>query len=450
MPDKVWVQRLVESDAPPSTLELRRLIREFAISDSRIETDFLEFKEAFEDTTRNWNELLKDLAAFSNSLGGFVVFGITNSGKAVGCDPALLTTFDAANVHNHISNYSPQASLTCSCFRVAWYRKSFVFLRINPGADVIIFDKDGNYALPGGAQKQAFHQGVVYVRHGSRNTPATLAQVRAMVDERSRNQLLKMISRIEKVAQAPADAEIIIQPTSQTGTGYRLVGDGEAVPVRISEEANAIPIAISEVVDPTTPFSSTSAEAAGQVRHWRQRSPDHRVDRRTLVTWYQLRDEVQMDDDLAEFCFLSAADDHGFPLFWASQMSSERLDDVVRRESNTLRYPVREVLPWVVGALLWDKRSELLEPLTHCQYIRVRNNVQRVLDLDRDDFLRQARFRGEGFSIENEYIEFSSLVSDREEAADLFIAIQKMEADRQCPVGLKSVAHQMDIALHAS
>jgi hypothetical protein len=199
------------------------------------------------------------------------------------------------------------------------------------------------------------------------------------------------------------------------------------------------------------PFSSMASEVVAQTRHWRQGDQAHRVQKHTLIRWYLRRGELNLDEESAEFCFVSAGYEHGYPMYWCASMSHLRLREVLAREIKYSRYPMRDILPYVVGLYFWNERQTLLgADGRRVSGQNARTVARRLLSLDgRREFLEHARFRGTAFTLDGGRVGLADVTKDRDEATGLFERILKRDASGTCPGNLRQVAHQLDIFLHA-
>ncbi len=295
----------------------------------------------------------------SNSGGGVIIFGVDDNGQRVGLKQTLLDLMDPAKINGQIEPKAPGARVNTSYYEFTFYRLRYGFLCIHSQDDLIIFEKEWGYNKPNGRHQTVIREGVLYARGVGETRPARQADISLMVRRLIETGSKALLSKIEMVATLPLDSGIIALDPESEGRGIRLVASGHGQPVKIVPESeSAIPVV--EVNDADLPFSSKQAEIINQVRIWKAGHPEHRVQRSTLNQWYLARGELQISDDMAEFCFVSAGYGHGYPIYWASVMSGERLDSVLQREVTIVKYSMRQVLPYVVGALRFSQRKDLL------------------------------------------------------------------------------------------
>lgn len=425
---------------------LKALLRAVSGVEGRVETSNCDLKTAFDGSNQAWVSLAKDIVAMSNSGGGVIVFGIDDYGQRIGLNQSLLDLMDPARINGQIEPKAPGARVNTSYYEFNFYRLRYGFLCIHSQDDLIIFEKEWGYNKPNGRHQTVIREGVLYARGVGETRPARQADVSLMVRRLIETGSRALLSKIEMVATLPLDRGIIALDADSEGRGIRLVDSGYGQPVKIvAESEGAIPI--MEVNDADLPFSSKQAEIINQVRIWKAGHPEHRVQRSTLNQWYLARDELEISDDMAEFCFMSAGYEHGYPIYWASVMSEDRLDSVIQREINTVKYPMRKVLPYVVGALRFSQRKNLLASRLDSFQGAIGSATKVLRIASFEEFRCSGRIRAGYFQLLGERYETSDLLDNQEAAQQLYesalVAEIGEELEDRWPL------HQLDILLHA-
>ncbi|MBM4208197.1 MAG: ATP-binding protein [Gammaproteobacteria bacterium] len=73
------------------------------------ESDDIDFKSSFDASSlRDWLEILKDIAAFANSGGGYILIGLNNDGTPSNSDISGLLAVDPADLGNRIHKHTGQ------------------------------------------------------------------------------------------------------------------------------------------------------------------------------------------------------------------------------------------------------------------------------------------------------------------------------------------------------
>jgi len=442
----------IRAGQQPTEQELKALLRSLASSSSSLRTEsaYIDFKSEFRNTTKDWAHLLKDIVAMANVGGGLIIFGVNKNGSRIGLEDTLTGSLDPANITNKLNKYATQARITTAYVELLFYRKRYGFLIIYAGSKTIIFESDGGYQDDNGRQKKAFYKGVVYTRTPGGNTEARQSDLDEMINRTVQERLNSFVAKVEMVAHLPIDAELIARDPAAPNRGYVLVNSDQGIPVTVTgpETRNVMPL--QEVLDSSIPFSCYKAEVTAQTRQW-QGDTQHRAQKATLIRWYLNRESLSLSDHEAEFCFVSAGYCHGYAMFWALLMSRERLKARIEQEISLAKYPMRDILPYVIGAFFWAEREEMIGDHLGSFRGKSSNTARRIMSMtDRDTFLQDARFRANSFKLGEERYSFRQVSEDKEMAQRLFEEILERDMTGRCPSNLRMVAHQLDIVLHSS
>lgn len=146
-------------------------------SDVKSEMEDLDFKEIYKITdTPSKVEFVKDIIAFANSKGGYIIFGVNNSFEWIGLDERSDSDVDEANISNLLDNYS-DGKIDFITNTVEIENEYFFCIYVFPSNQIIPFKKDGQYSKnkwKGGKNINVtvFKAGDVYCRRGSRSIKA--------------------------------------------------------------------------------------------------------------------------------------------------------------------------------------------------------------------------------------------------------------------------------------
>jgi hypothetical protein len=435
---------------------------DFAVPGSRLEPADVEFKCDFDGLKPTWLDLLKHVVAMANIGGGTLVFGVDRDGNHVGLRASLLQVLDPANVSNKLRSYA--SARVASAYReLVQDGKRFGFLNISPAERLVVFESDGNYQGSDGKPGRAFIKGVIYTRVPGSTREAEQLDLDTLMDRLVRHRLGKIVARIEHVARAPLESELVISRAEDTSRGIIV---GKSVPVRIvpdrgddSDGSTAVnvrlavndphAVPITEIADSTIPFSSVNAELQTQVRLWRLDS-SHRVSRSALCRLYLHRHELDISPEAAEMCFISAAYGRGYSFFWAAKMDSARLREVVQHEIAHGKSPMTETLPFVVCALMWRERQILSQPATKARLkLKARHIVSTLLNFSsQSEFLRRARATGNSFDLDGRTYTVMALVTDLAAATVVFERLMTLDYESRLDDKLRSFAQRLDLILH--
>lgn len=261
----------------------------------------IDYKEAFNfRDEREWLEITKDVMAFANTFGGYLLFGVRDgSYELVGLDgdtSKILT--DVNNFQQKINRFvdPPVLHLRAKAFSYCGHDLVTMFIPRLEGRTHVV-SKDGRFKYPSGEEKLVLHKGMIYVRRSGGNHLADSRDVDDLVARRFEEFKNSLLSKISRVVEAPPQSEIFVlssDPTDKTGKRF-IIDDGpESIAVK----------GMSFTVAPQTP----EQEIAGWTSIL-QRTPDELPPRSILWQWYAQRDAIcsapQHKLALARFSLLS-------------------------------------------------------------------------------------------------------------------------------------------------
>jgi hypothetical protein len=138
------------------------------------ESEDLDFKQTFDNSTRSWVEIAKDVYGMANYGGGYIVIGVENGTfKAIGMD--LSFHIDTQVWYDKLSKWaSGKIALAYMEYisKIDGKERKFPILQIHGSAGSFVIPKsDGQYE-ENGTIKLAFKVGVVYTRKATGTVPA--------------------------------------------------------------------------------------------------------------------------------------------------------------------------------------------------------------------------------------------------------------------------------------
>jgi len=113
---------------------------------ARKETKTIEFKQTI-DTNSNadWCEIIKDIAAFANSDGGIVLFGVSNDGKKARFNSKDILNYDPADITNKIFKHTGVQFDNFELIEIKRSLHSIAALLINTTYPPLVFNNNGTY-----------------------------------------------------------------------------------------------------------------------------------------------------------------------------------------------------------------------------------------------------------------------------------------------------------------
>ncbi|MGD0060735.1 MAG: ATP-binding protein, partial [Verrucomicrobiia bacterium] len=218
---------------------MRDLLRK-ALSASR-ESKHVEFKSVFHpDSAEHWCELVKDIAAISNSGGGIIVVGLDSRGLPVEESCPELRDLDPADVADKLTRYTGSHSVEIELTEATKKGKRVFCFLIEPARIPLVFTKPGTYDIGGGKQKSAFGLGTVYFRHGAKSDPGNSNDIRMAIERQLDCIRKEWVRGVRKVVAAPQGAQIITLSPRRLGdrsggvSAVRIVSDPAAPAFRVT------------------------------------------------------------------------------------------------------------------------------------------------------------------------------------------------------------------------
>lgn len=293
------ISHLLKSPDPLSQEALEFLIS-YREEDSRVD-----YKQTFHPALdKDWLELTKDIMAFANTEGGYLVFGVTDGTfEVVGLESPVITALTNTNmVLQKVNPYiEPELGLLRSkCIEVSG--KSVVVHFVPPSVGrTHMISKDGKFRYPSGDEKTIFQKGTLYVRRSAGNHLVDSHDLDDIYDRRLEHFRESLLSRIARVIDAPPESEIFIASESSPGSREFILSDStSAIPVK----------GMSFTTPPTTPEETISSSIALYATDFRA-IPEHLM----LWEWYENRQELKLSHaqrlGIARFCLLK-----GVPVFY--------------------------------------------------------------------------------------------------------------------------------------
>lgn len=293
--DKPSIDACIASEDPLSSESL------LFLAGYREEDLRIDYKETFNfRDEREWLEITKDVMAFANTFGGYLLFGIRDgSYELVGLDDDTSKVLsDVNNFQQRINRFvdPPVLHLRAKEFSYCGHDLVTMFIPRLEGRTHVV-SKDGKFKYPSGEEKLVLHKGTIYVRRSGGNHLADSRDVDDLVARRLEEFKNSLLSKISRVVEAPPKSEIFVlssDPTDETGKRF-IIDDGpESIAVK----------GMSFTVAPQTP----EQEVAGWTSIL-QRTPDALPPLSVLWQWYAQRDAMclapQYKLSLARFSLLS-------------------------------------------------------------------------------------------------------------------------------------------------
>lgn len=288
----------------------------------REEDQYVDYKLTMHNDERVWLEFTKDVMAFANTFGGYLVFGVEDSTfEVAGLSNEVVNLLtDVNNIRQKLNRYlEPEIAMIRSKPFLS-DGKQVVVAHVPQSTNLThVVAKDGAYRLAPtpkhqkGEPKIVLRKGTVYVRRSAGNHLVDSRDLDAIIERRVRAFRDALMGKIARVVDAPQETEVVLVSRDST--------DPSAQRLVIQDAPDALAIkGISFSVTPDSP----EEEVAGCIALAKS-DPGNRPPAATIWNWYSQRSELGLSAEqelwLARFAF-----DVGAPVFYWLRRS--HADDV--------------------------------------------------------------------------------------------------------------------------
>lgn len=202
------------------------------------EDDRLDYKNTIElSSDKEWLSLTKDISAFANTFGGYLIFGVDNSANIVGVSRDVANFIkDASKVQQKINrNIEPHiTTLRSKEFRFDSNIIVAMFIP-NSRSTTHIISKIGKYKLPSGVDKTILNLGTFYVRRSAGNHLADSRDLDATIERRIDQFRESLMDKVARVVNSPANSDVFVlskDPSDRTGQRFIIEDSPDAIPVK--------------------------------------------------------------------------------------------------------------------------------------------------------------------------------------------------------------------------
>lgn len=310
----------------PLTQETAVFLAEYAEEDDRVD-----YKQTIDPTSeKDWLEITKDISAFANTYGGYLVFGINdNEKKIVGLPLNVADTIkDVNNLHQKINRHlEPNIiGLRAKEFNIDGLSIVIIYIPQSVGVTHMI-SKDGVFDHPSGKQKTLLQKGTIYVRRSAGNHLGDSRDLSDVIERRIDQFRDALLEKVAKVVHSPASSDVFILSKD--------TGDKEAKRFIIEDSPDAIAIKGMSFTIAPEGFEEEIAAWSVLSRGKSESLPSPIV----LWRWYANRSEIHVGEKhrLAIFQFSLWSE---VPVFYwinaikAARIKEALLETVRNRPSN--------------------------------------------------------------------------------------------------------------------
>ena len=263
----------------------------------REETTLVDFKVDFlPEDEKHWLDITKDVMAFANTEGGYLVFGVRNGTfELIGLNEVAVSVLgDADNIIKKANRFidPPFTLLRSKVFESQDKKGVVVHVPASLGKTHVVC-KDGGFKFPSGQEKVVLREGTTYVRRSAGNVLVKARELDEIISRRIDHYREALMSKIARVVEAPSASEVyVIEPGSASASDKRIV---------IDDGPNAVLVkGMSFTTPPQTMENEVAAWVALSSRDQNAIPPAS-----ALWNWYRQRADIRITqkhrDKIAEF-----------------------------------------------------------------------------------------------------------------------------------------------------
>jgi len=317
------IKQIMQSEDPLSLEAIKYLL------DYHEEDPQLDYKlTCHPKEEKSWLDITKDIIAFANTIGGYIVFGVKDiTFEVVGLGDEIVRIMkDANNILQKVNKYL-EPHITD--LRTKSYQdddKTIIVLFIPETANKThMFSKDGTFTHISGKPGWAFRRGTFYVRRSGGNHLGDSRDFDEIVQKRISQFRESILGKIARVVEAPPDSKMLFvshDPSAENVNKFIIEDSPEAIPIK----------GLSFSVAPETVEQEIAGWIALSKRDTKALPP-----RATLWQWYDKRNDLRISNNqkcmIAKFSLLLKAP----AFYWIGECDNlsikSMLVDVVSMES---------------------------------------------------------------------------------------------------------------------
>jgi len=202
------------------------------------EDDRLDYKQTIDiSSDKQWYGITKDISAFANTYGGYLLFGIDNNANITGLTRDVADAIkDASKIQQKINRtLEPHISnIRSNEFRYDANIVVAVYIPQSKGITHLI-SKQATITLPSGDKKIALNQGTFYIRRSAANHLGDSRDFDAVIERRIDSFRDALIEKVARVVKSPENSDVFILSKDPDGKvdGRFIIEDApDSIPVK--------------------------------------------------------------------------------------------------------------------------------------------------------------------------------------------------------------------------
>ncbi len=287
----------------------------------REEDDCLDYKQTIDlSSDKEWLGLTKDISAFANTYGGYLVFGIEDgSGNTLSLDRNVADFIkDSSKIQAKINRYlEPDITgIRAKEFRFDGKVVVVIFIPQSLGITHII-SKLGKFKHTSGKDKVVLQQGTFYVRRSAGNHLGDSRDLSDVIERRIDQFRTALIDKVARVVNSPANSDVFIlskDPNDKAGERFIIEDSPESIPVK----------GMSFTVPPDGPEEEIAAWTVIYRGDSGLRPPSKEV-----WKWYRQRTKLQLKKNYRLTLFKFSLWDNAPAFYWIKGLKAREIKEVL-------------------------------------------------------------------------------------------------------------------------
>ena len=283
------------------------------------EDDHIDFKETIDlKSEKEWLSLTKDISAFANTFGGYLVFGIEDKDKnIIGLSQLVSDTLkDSNQIQEKINrNLEPNIlSIRSKSFNIN--NKTIVVVFIPRSINVThMVKKDGIIRYPNNNTKIILHKGTFYIRRSGGNHLGDSRDLDDLIERRIDQFRESLMGKVAKVVNSPTESNVFIlskDPDDSSGSKFIIDDSPDSIPIK----------GLSFTVTPKTNEEEIAA--------WTAFSNDDSIIKpppEIVWKWYSLREEIKLNQAHKLSLFQFSLWDSTPCFYWIAEIENTSIRD---------------------------------------------------------------------------------------------------------------------------
>jgi hypothetical protein len=218
----------------PLTRETALFLVEYAEEDDRVD-----YKQTIDPASeKSLLDITKDISAFANTYGGYLVFGVNDDEKEViGLSRAVADTIKDVNfLQQKINRHLEPSIISLRAKEFKLDGKSIVIIYIPQSTrSTHMICKDGEFSQPSGKQKKSLFKGTLYVRRSAGNHLGDSRDLEDLIERRIDQFRDALLDKVAKVVKSPASSDVFIlskDPGDEEAKRYIIEDSPDSIPIK--------------------------------------------------------------------------------------------------------------------------------------------------------------------------------------------------------------------------